>query len=472
MPTLSPRVAPSGLVFGLAALATALSAGPAKADWPPEPTASKSVTATACSKLDPRCQRGPFTVTKTEKIGADFDFDTGWLPKGAAVQVRLLAYLHGRTRVDLGGTVDASWPDPLRLTPLGAKNTGLLAIDDGFVVKAQARFSVKVAGKTYSWEGDIPGVPKVDLATVATTSFDPFAFAGSGLPPVKTSGKTKPLELYKLDITDSIIPIPGIGGGFQLEGEAEFGADYQTLRVAFDELVSKGAVADVTSSNPFTKLALASAPGVDTVMTVHGRLGQQTTLHFVPGFFFEILGSKFSVDLVDIPVALPRAEKAWDFDPVTFRFPLPRIEARPSPVDLGNVPVGKPTSILVTVFDTGEAALSADADDPTAVVVVDTKHLDVAAGTSGSLRATLTPTAPGPIETSIVVQSNDPLVPKLTIKIRGQAGGGDPAAPDVGTEASGGCGCRQAGARGGPVGGVAFLGLGLVGLARLARRRA
>lgn len=417
-------------------------AADARADWPLEPTATPSVVATSCGKFDLRCQRGPFVVTKTEKIGADFDFDTGWLPKDAAVQVRLLAYLHGRTRVDLGGTVDATWPDPLRLTPKGTAATGLLAIDDGFVVKAQARFTVKVAGKTYSWTGDIPGVPKVDLATVATTAFDPFAFAGSGLPPIKTSGKTKPLELYKLDITDSIIPIPGIGGGFQLEGEAEFAADYQTLRVAFDELVSKGTVPDVTATNPFTKLALASSPGVDTTMNVHGQLGQQTTLHFVPGFFFEILGSKFSVDLVDIPVALPRSEKAWDFDPVAFRFPLPRIEARPSPIELGNIPVGKETSVLVTVFDTGEAALSADADDPTKVAVVTTKHLDIAAGTTESLRATITPAAPGPIETAIVVQSNDPFSPKLTIKIRGQAGDGAAPPADTETAAAGGCGCR------------------------------
>ncbi len=177
-------------------------------------------------------------------------------------------------------------------------------------------------------------------------------------------------------------------------------------------------------------------------MIVHGQLGQQMTLHFVPGFYFAILGSKFELEVVDIPVALPERTKAWDFDPVAFRFPLPRIEARPSPIELGNIPVGKETSVLVTVFDTGEAALSADADDPTKVAVVTTKHLDVAAGTTESLRATITPTAPGPIETAIVVQSNDPFSPKLTIKIRAQAGDGAAPPAETETAAAGGCGCR------------------------------
>jgi len=451
------------LAFGLA-FGTSVARADAGTDAAPAPT-GPVVNATPCSKLDLRCQRGLFTVSKSEKIGADFDFDTGWLPSGAPVQVRLVAYLHGRTRVDMSGKLDATWPDPIRLRPEGTAGTGLLSIDDGLVVKAMGKFKVSVAGKDYSWTGDLPGIPGVDLASVSSVPFDPFAWKGGpGIP--ETSGKTKQIELAKVPLTDSFIPIPGIEGGFQLEGQGEFAARYSTLRLAFDELVAKGAIADVDPTRPFTQVLFSSSSSLESTLFVHGELWRKMTLHFIPGLYFTIVGKKFDLELVDIPVALPETTKAWDFDPVTVHFPLPRIEARPNPIDLGTIPVGKPTSVLVTVFDTGEADLVLDVDDPTSVLDVTTKHVEVPGGSSDSLRATLTPKAAGPIETTLVVATNDPAAPKLSIKVRANAGGDTAASDDLGTEAAGSCGCRTSRTSTSP--GLAAL---LVAAALAARRR-
>lgn len=396
------------------------------------------VNAKQCTDLDLKCQRGAFTVSKSEKIDADFDFDTGWLPKDAAVQVRLLSYLHGRTRVDMSGTVDAYWPDPIRLRPDGVRAGGLLAIDDGVVVKAMVRFKVTVAGKDYKWEGDIPGVPKVDLASISNVKFDPWAWKGAPLPP-QTSGKTMQIELWKVPLTDAIIPIPGIEGGFQLEGQGEFFAEYNTLRIAFDELTSKGATPDVDPTTSFTRVLFSSAPALDTSLFIHGELTRQTSLHFIPGFYFSILGKKFDLELLDVPVALPKSTKPWDFDKVDVHFPLPQIEAKPNPIDLGTIPVGEPTSILVTAFDTGEAKLAIDATDPSGVLAIDTKHIEIGGGSSDSIRATLTPATAGPLDTTLVLESNDPLKPKLLIRVTAN-GGAAPSTEDA-TEAAGGCGC-------------------------------
>lgn len=407
---------------------------------PPAMPSTGVVLAKQCTELDFKCQRGTYTVSKSEKIGADFDFDTGWLPKSAPVQVRVLTYLHGRTRVDMTGSVDATWPDPIRLRPEGVRETGLLAIDDGVVAKAMVRFRVEVAGKEYKWEGDIPGVPKVDLASITHVHFDPFAWKGAPLPP-QTSGRTKQMEIFQVPLTDAIIPIPGIEGGFQLEGQGEFFAEYSTLRIGFDELASPGAIADVDPTKAFTQVLFSSAPSIENVLNIHGELTRQTKLHFIPGFYFEILGKKFDLELVDIPIALPATTKPWDFDPVTVHFPLPRIEARPNPIDLGEIPVGQATDVLVTVFDTGEAKLVIDASDPKDILTVGTKHVEIGGGSSDSIRATLTPKDNGPIETTLVLESNDPAVPKLSIRVTANGAGGSPAS-DPNTEASGGCGCR------------------------------
>lgn len=429
------------LVPAVALVSLPASADDAGADAlpPPMPTTGV-VNATQCTELDFKCQRGNFTVSKSEKIAGDFDYDTGWIPSSGAVQIRLLAYLHGRTRVDMTGSVDAHWPDPIRLRPDGMRGSGLLAIDDGVVVKAQARFKVNVAGKDYKWEGDIPGVPKVDLASVSQVKFDPWAFKGMPLPP-QTSGKTAQLELWKVPLTDAIIPIPGIEGGFQLEGQGEFFAEYSTLRIGFDELTAAGTIPWVDSTTPFTRVLMSSAPALDTSLFIHGELTRQMTLHFIPGFYFEILGKKFDLELVDLPVPIPKSTKPWDFDPVSVHFPLPRIEARPNPIDLGTIPVGEPTSVLVTAFDTGEAKLVIDASSPTDLLTIETKRVVIPGGSSDAIRASVTPREPGPIDTTLILESNDPLAPKLTIRVTANGGGGA-SLDDPGTEAGGGCGCR------------------------------
>lgn len=406
----------------------------------PPPMPTPSATAAAC-KGDPQCERAAFTVSKSEKIDGDFDFDTGWLPKDSPIQVRLYSFLHGRTRVDMSGTVDATWPSAVRVTPRGTNGTGLLAIDDGVVAKAQARFKVTVGGKDYGWEGDIPGVPSVDFASAVSTNFDPFAWKGGPMGP-SLAGKTKELDLYKVPLTDSIIPIPGIEGGFELRGQGEFDASYVSTRIAFDELVAKGSIADVDPTHAFTDVLISSSAAFDTSMFVHGELTRQMNLHFIPAFYFKILTETFALDLVDVPVPLPATTKDWDFDPVALHVPLPRIEVKPNPIDLGDIPLDQPTAILATVFDTGEAKLVLDATSPD--VVLSTFHLDVDGGSSDAIRGVLTPKAPGPIETKIVVTSNDPLVPKLEIKIVAN-GAAAATVPDDGTGAAGSCGCRTTG---------------------------
>ena len=406
--------------------------------------AGPAIVAKACADPVDRCQQATFLVSKTDKIAADFDFDTGWLPAGSPVQVRLVAFLHGRTRVDLGGTLDATWPDPITMAPKGRPTTGVLAIDDGFEVKAQGRFHVTVAGKDYDWTGDLPGLPGVDLATTQSIVFDPWAWKGGAVTPT-VSGKTGTITLAKVPLTSSIIPIPGISGGFDLDGEAEFSASYVSTRIAFDELLAKDSIRDVTSLFATTRALLSDAPALDTLLTIHGEITHGVKLHFIPGFYFEILGSKFELPIVDVPVALPDSTADWTFDDVPIHVPLPRLEVKPTDVALGEVPIGVDTTLLLTVFDTGEARVVLDAKDPSGVVDVSTPHLVLEGGFSDSIRGVLHPTTLGPIDTTIEIRSNDPLAPLKVVHVRGVAaqGVGDAGlGDDPATTGAGSCGCR------------------------------
>lgn len=407
------------------------------------------VTASVCPE-DPkaRCERAGFTVVKSEKIGVDFDFDTGWVPAGSPVQVRFIAFLHGRTRVEMSGSLDATWPDPLTMTPKPKLGTGVLAIDDGFELKAQGRFNVTIAGKDYGWSGDLPGIPGVDLSVVQSTTFDPFAWKDEGTPPM-VKGETGNVTLYKVSLTDSIIPIPGISGGFDLDGAAEFSASYDTLRIGFDELVAKGSVSDVTATFASTRMLIAPSPSIDTAFTIHGEVTHGVKIHLIPGFYFEILGKKFSLPIADVPVPLPTTTGAFTFDDVAVHVPLPRLEVKPTDVDLGTIPVGRSTAITLAVFALGEAKSVFDADDPTKVATVSTPHMEIAPGMSDAIHAEISPAAAGLIDTTLVIESNDPLSPKQLVHLHGQAAVDAPDAGPLGADdpavsQAGGCGCRIA----------------------------
>ncbi len=421
-------------------------AGDAAPDGAPAVPTPK-IKASVCPE-DPkaRCERADFTVAKTEKINIDFNFDTGWMPAGSPVQVRFVAFLHGRTRVELSGSLDATWPEPLTLTPKPKAGTGVLAIDDGFELKAQGRFSVTVAGKDYGWTGDLPGIPGVDLSVIQSTTFDPFAWKDKGSPPT-VKGETGTITLYKVSLTDKIIPIPGISGGFDLDGAAEFSATYDTLKIGFDELVAKGSVSDVTSTFASTRMLIAPAPSIDTIFTIHGEVSHGVKIHLIPGFYFEILGKKFDLPIADIPVPLPTSTSDWTFDDVAAHVPLPRLEVKPTDVDLGTIPVGRATALTLAVFDLGEAKVVFDADDPTKVATVTTPHMAIEPGLSDAIHAEINPDAPGLIDTTIVITSNDPLSPKQLVHLHGQAAAGAPDAGPLGADEpavsqSGGCGCR------------------------------
>lgn len=98
-------------------------------------------------------------------------------PLRIAVQVRLVTFPHGRTEVRMSGSTDATWPAALGLNIAPSKGTGWL----GFDVLARARFHVVVAGTPYDWEGDIPYVPKIPLATKNGVIFDPWAWKVVGV---------------------------------------------------------------------------------------------------------------------------------------------------------------------------------------------------------------------------------------------------------------------------------------------------
>lgn len=429
----------------------------------PRAAHASSVLASMCSPTETQCERANLSVSKLEVGPADFDYDTGWVPANSPIQIRLIVALHDRTQVDLAGTLDSTWPDPIKLTPKGTPGQGHISIDDGFEVSAQARFTVTVAGNTYQWTGNIPYVPNVNFIATGTQVCDPWAWAPGDLTKCGVTAKTQTQKVMQVPLTQAIINIPGISGGFELDGAAEFSAWYDTLRIAFDEVNGQTNIPLVDPTHASSRLLISPTPSFDTNVFIHGEVTRQITLHFVPAFYFSILGSDFTLPLADLPLPLPASQpEPWDFDPVPVHVPLPEISIPKSTIDVGTIPLDVGTSEYVAIANIGEEVLDGTVDTLAPMAEIDTPAFQVTPQQSAGLKLLLVPHAAGPFDVVLHLASNDPLAPDSFVHLTGFAGSANVAE-------AGGCGCRTAGSpeRDTPV--VVTMLAGLVVLA--ARRR-
>lgn len=285
----------------------------------------------------------------------------------------------------------------------------------------------------------------MNLLAEGSNTFNPWAWKGA-TPPAAITVNTPTTRIARISLTDSFIPIRGISGGFDLDGSVDFSAAYSTLRIGFDEPSTS---MRVDRENPFTRLFISPTPAVDTSVFIHGEMVRQATLHFIPSFYFTILGANFSIPIANLPLALPPSKpEPWDFDKVDVHIPLPQIST-PAELDLGSVPIGAATAVQLKVSDVGEELLVVDAASVHPWAFVDTPRATVDRGATTSVRVAVTPDKEGKFDVPVTLTTNDPLRPVTEVHLRGlaekklapgAAPGGDPAA---GEEASG-CGCRAA----------------------------
>ena len=409
----------------------------------------------------------------------DVMLDTGWQPAGAPVQVRFALFVGGSTEVDLGGTASVFWPNALSTIVAGRAGAGRLRMNYGIEVIARIRFDVDVAGVRYTWEGDIPipgGIPR-DLRMFDEITFDPFVLPGAPVRPVAAYDETEVVTLYELDITDSIIPIPGIGGGLAVDAYGSLQTAYRTewidLSGAVTPIVGEGELALIRTA-PF-------GASEDIDILPHGLIDYDGTVTLVPTLFIEVAGSRFDLPLIDIPVDLVDVDANTDFNTETVHVPLPDVVIEPRSIDFGLVDVR--TERTFTIRNEGEAELTVDLDarSPASAFDVDAMSWRVPTRSQVTVVVGYDP-ALGDSSELLRLSTNDPDAPEVTVALRGATPVADAGAPDSGRADAGadggleppldgGCGCRVPSHR--PVSRAFWLAplLGLTLLRRGVRRR-
>lgn len=398
-------------------------------------------------------------IAYSHRVGLplEFSIDTGWLPAGSPVQMRFQTALTGHTLVQAAGNLQASWPMPMELRTNPTAGTGLLETDYGVVLDASVRLHLTVGGTPYNWEGRVPYVPHIDFRAMASTTFDPWAWA-----PVNARGSTMRQHLADVPLTDAFISIPGISGGLSFDAQADLSTDYHSTRFTF------GGDADPLTASLDHVLAYFSAgPSVDYFPQLEGEVDQTITLRIYPSLYVSLLGSRWMVDLFELPIDIGPIAQPWIFDPSHAHLLLPDVQRTDLVIDFGDVTVGDHAlqgAPFDSIGDVDLAVYSPPAADPFSFPragAVIPPHSTV------TFPVQFAPTSEGPFEQRVPFRTTDPDTSAVYVTVRGngvRADGGVVAdassdvlrsdasdgsvegGPDAGTGAMrGGCGCRAAG---------------------------
>jgi MYXO-CTERM domain-containing protein len=418
------------------------------------------------------CHAEPVDFHWEEGLLGSMTFDTGWVPSGSVVQVRLALAVGGQTRIDLAGTTLTYWPRPLDVAVPGEVGTGFLSVDYGIEILARFRIDVTIAGTHYLWEGDLPlgGIPR-DLRMAASETFDSFLLPPRTPRPVAIADSTEPVTVYEVGLTDSIISIPGISGGLVVDAQGELAAAYATERIEIADAPVPILVEDtsvVTRPGP-GEVGLGAAK--DVVVQPIGRLDYDGVIHLLPSLYVELAGRRFDVASFDVPVPIVMLGREVRFEPRVVHVPLPDVTIADVEIDFGEVAVGTRETRFADVRSEGEADLAIARRALAPPFETDTAEVTLAPRTSRLLEVRFAPLKPGPAAAMFFLETNDPDEPLLAVRLHGN--GVAAIAADAGADGgrapgtAGGCACRAGGAHGGS---TPFV-LASIALALIARRR-
>ncbi len=249
----------------------------------------------------------------------DFTFDSDWFPMDAPLQLRLIVHGGNSVEIDMPGAGLYDWAAG-SVHFEGDPGAGRVDVDVGLTLDAKVRFDVL----GLQWESDIIG--PYDYAVITGDAFTPYLLPGNPERPVLLDDETDPVTLVSVPVTPDIIVAAGnLDIDVYIIVEGELGG--QTIDVAaaapspqFATIAEEGAAAPLLAGpgptpDPFV---------VDATLTCH--LVTAPTIVLRPTLVMEILGMKFEVANIEVPIALPPFDDEIRFADVALEFPRPAPE--------------------------------------------------------------------------------------------------------------------------------------------------
>ena len=407
----------------------------------------------------------PFVLQDEVSLYDGASFDTTWIPADSPLQIRFQILSEGGAEIEMEGVGYLGWPEGLTALIEPVANSGIIVVDAMLSAVTSIRFSV--AGYSYESEIDRRGI-----AIEGESEFTPFLMSGDVPDSVSVvfEGATNELLNYSYNVFT----------GVSVQFSADLGPQATTVYDSPNWYLGGERVDTVGERAVFAPLGEPVQP-VEAQLVGHWQSSLDLVLNPVFSVCVDIVGC---FDLVDIDIPIPLAGDTFEqmFPPVAMEFPLPVLTPPPPVADFGTVEVGAVANVQIPLSNVGLLDLEGNAalfGSP--YFLVYPGSFLAAPGTTDGLVLTFEPQAAGDFDGTLVLESNDPLQPRLEIQVIGTAVNPDQSDPSStdGDGANGrakptviesevrGCGCAASptDARGGLLLGVA----GLIGM--LWRRR-
>jgi MYXO-CTERM domain-containing protein len=394
-----------------------------------------------------RCSSGSAMLAfQADDLGSlsNLSGDTGWFPSGSPVQARIASQLDATTAVGMTVIPVACWDSDgvMTMSLQPALGTGGLDVQYGASVQLYGQINTSVLGYQINWEGQIP-VPYIgNLQLGGSAAFDPIVLPDSPTPAVSVSGETNPITLLSTNLLSAIIDITGISGGLALEVQGAMTTTYWSN----DITVQPGATApaSLTSASATAPVAGPFGPSLDTTLAVDGTVEYAPSLVFSLAFKVSILGiTVANLQFAEVDVALPSFDRQIQLTAPVVDIPLPQ---------LGPVPATLDDTSSATLHLTNTGTLALDVEQ-----VAGPAFAPLAIPPGGAVDVTV----PASTAPDLVLATNDPSHPTVTIALTANGDGGDGGSDGDGGAEHAGC----------SAGGDSSLPMVLLGVAFLIGRR-
>src|SRR5690606_9154476 len=247
---------------------------------------------------------------------------------------------------------------------------------------------------------------------------DPFLLGPLAVP-VEVEDDIQRFTLFTVDLLDLIAPIPGFDGGLRLDVGGNLAASYVGTSLEIE------GVGEITEEGGTTLLPPHLPEGYgarrDLSVVKHGVVEHRGTLTLHPTLFVTVFGVKvYETDIVSIPVPIVDASTEVAFPPADVTLLFADVAAEPVQLEFETVFVGERAEELFRVYNHGDAerrwSLPATAGAFTSPRVEGT----IPPGASGYVRVVFAPSEEGIANQEVVLGTNDPDRPEVTLTLVGE----------------------------------------------------
>lgn len=381
----------------------------------------------------------PVSFESPSSLCPPLRYDSGWVPSGAGVQVRITTLIEWNCAATLAGDVILSWHPDASVLFAGSPGGGEFRIAPRVALSIDLRWDIDTPFGPHSGETVVSDPdPAPSWSCADAVVFPPFLLPGNPARPAQASCEI-PRET-RVFVDRSGWPFPEADRTrVAVEVEANLHASLRGLRATASGRSIDREYAEVP-------VALDGASTMSMPLRFVGEVDVDGTVLVRPVVEFEVSGFEFGFDAIDLPLPVSPAFVETLFGEATARFLLPRI-AVPEAFDFGSVVVGHPRPLRLLVENRGLAELQirAATDEPFAVEGVsddpDGPPFVVPPGGLGDLVVRFSPTGPGSASGTLLLETNDPDRSSIEVRLTGEGttrAGPDVYGPDDGSGGDGG----------------------------------